>query len=331
MHLKAAQTLDDIPDDNTPTAEESNGLDAGSPQASEAHNRNEASSEAAGAENAPTIVYCKGPDTRNPTWRFPAAISKLQHRESSLGSILVDLNFFESLDQVKTAYRRFAPTHTQSILPQVTSLLSSLDLPPESLDDKRTFDQLQTLLKLSTMKLSDTAIIPKSEEELRSMADSFADLRPDGYAINDDKRIISLMEFSRAMDTEDNWEARKDQEKKLRYAPAIAFFDQLPNKKGWSIQQNNFTVGVRGSLSTHTELKEVPGFPKLRSFAQELVDLGVPQGATKRICKQVVLKTLEVHGAMIRSYYAAKFNPTTVDFSSSFKDAHLIHKILQKP
>ena len=75
----------------------------------------------------------------------------------------------------------------------------------------------------------------------------------------------------------------------------------------------------------------VPGFPKLRSFAQELVDLGVPQGATKRICKQVVLKTLEVHGAMIRSYYAAKFNPTTVDFSSSFKDAHLVHKILQKP
>ena len=331
MHLKAAQTLDDIPDDNTPTTEESNGLDAGSPQASEAHNRNEASSEAAGEENAPTIVYCKGPDTRNPTWRFPAAISKLQHRESSLGSILVDLNFFESLDQVKTAYRHFAPTHTQSILPQVTSLLSSLDLPPESLDDKRTFDQLQTLLKLSTMKLSDTAIIPKSEEELRSMADSFADLRPDGYAINDDKRIISLMEFSRAMDTEDYWEARKDQEKKLRYAPAITFFDQLPNKKGWSIQQNNFTVGVRGSLSTHTELKEVPGFPKLRSFAQELVDLGVPQGATKRICKQVVLKTLEVHGAMIRSYYAAKFNPTTVDFSSSFKDAHLIHKILQKP
>ena len=163
------------------------------------------------------------------------------------------------------------------------------------------------------------------------MADSFADLRPDGYAINDDERTISLMEFSRAMDTEDYWEARKDQEKKLRYAPAITFFDQLPNKKGWSIQQNNFTVGVRGSLSTHTELKEVPGFPKLRSFAQELVDLGVPQGAMKRICKQVVLKTLEVHGAMIRSYYAAKFNPTTVDFSSSFKDAHLIHKILQKP
>ena len=33
---------------------------------------------------------------------------------------------------------------------------------------------------------------------------------------------------------------------------------------------------------------------------------------------------------MIRSYYAAQFNPAISDFSSSFKDAHLIHKILQK-
>jgi hypothetical protein len=65
----------------------------------------------------------------------------------------------------------------------------------------------------------------------------------------------------------------------------------------------------------------MPGFFKLKSFAQELVELGVSQSAMKRICKQMVLRTLEVHGAMIRSYYAAKFNPTTMDFSSSFKDA----------
>ena len=75
----------------------------------------------------------------------------------------------------------------------------------------------------------------------------------------------------------------------------------------------------------------MPGFFKLKSFAQEWVELGVSQSAMKRICKQMVLRTLEVHGAMIRSYYAAKFNPTTMDFSSSFKDAHLVHKILQKP
>ena len=46
------------------------------------------------------------------------------------------------------------------------------------------------------------------DEDLESMADSFADLRPDGHAVNDEKQIISLREFSRTMDTEDNSEAR---------------------------------------------------------------------------------------------------------------------------
>ena len=150
--------------------------------------------------------------------------------------------------------------------------------------------------------------------------------------MKDGKRIISLLEFSRAMDTEDNWEARKDHEKRTRYAPALAFFDQLPipNQERWSMQQNDFTVGVWGSPSTHTEPLEVSGFPKLSSFAQELAELGISQSETKRICKQVVLKNLEAHEAMIRSYYAAKFNPATTDFSSTLKDTHLIQKILQK-
>jgi hypothetical protein len=90
-------------------------------------------------ESTPTIVYCKGPDTRRSKWRFPTAISKLQHRETPLGAILTDLNFFDSpgLDDVKRAYRRFAPTYTQSVIQQADLLLSSLTIPPESLDDKR--------------------------------------------------------------------------------------------------------------------------------------------------------------------------------------------------
>ena len=83
------------------------------------------------------------------------------------------------------------------------------------------------------------------------------------------------------MDTEDNWEARTDHEKRTRYAPALAFFDQLPNQERWSMQQNDFTVGVWGSPSTHTEPLEVSGFPKLSSFAQELAELGISQIAPK--------------------------------------------------
>ena len=56
-------------------------------------------------ESTPTIVYCKGPDTRRSKWQFPTAISKLQHRETPLGAILTDLNFFDSLDDVKPTPR----------------------------------------------------------------------------------------------------------------------------------------------------------------------------------------------------------------------------------
>ena len=48
------------------------------------------------------------------------------------------------------------------------------------------------------------------------------------------------------------------------------------------MQQNNFTVGVRGSLSTHTKPLEVSGFPKLKSSAQELAELGISQSAIKK-------------------------------------------------
>ena len=99
-------------------------------------------------------------------------------------------------------------------------------------------------LKHSTLKLVSGKLVPKSDNELTLVADSFIDLRPDGYAVNDEKRIVSLLEFTRAMDTDDLWEARKDHEKRVRYAPALAFFDHLPNKDGWSMRQNNFTVGV---------------------------------------------------------------------------------------
>ena len=70
--------------------------------------------------------------------------------------------------------------------------------------------------------------------------------------------------------------------------------------------------------------------PKLKSFVQELAGLGITQkAAVKRICKTVVIKTLEVHGAMIRSYYAVKFNAlSNLNFEKSFKDPHLIQRIL---
>ena len=39
-------------------------------------------------------------------------------------------------------------------------------------------------------------------------------------------------------------EEKKDAEKRSRYAPVLEFFSSLQERKGWSMIQFNFTVGV---------------------------------------------------------------------------------------
>jgi hypothetical protein len=46
-----------------------------------------------------------------------------------------------------------------------------------------------------------------------------------------------------------DWETKKDAEKRTRYAPVLDFFNSLPENRGWTLLQFNFTVGVRGSIS----------------------------------------------------------------------------------
>jgi hypothetical protein len=43
---------------------------------------------------------------------------------------------------------------------------------------------------------------------------SFLDKRPHGVAFDDDKKVICFLEFTRAMDSREGWEARKDDEKR---------------------------------------------------------------------------------------------------------------------
>ena len=78
---------------------------------------------------------------------------------------------------------------------------------------------------------------------------AFLDLRPDGYAVHQKSKRLAILEFTRAMDSSEDWERKKDAEKRKRYAPALEFFNSLPDRQGWSLLQFNFTVGVRGSIS----------------------------------------------------------------------------------
>ena len=54
---------------------------------------------------------------------------------------------------------------------------------------------------------------------------------------------MAILEFTRAMDSSADWETKKDAEKRARYAPVLDFFNALPENRGWTLLQFNFTVG----------------------------------------------------------------------------------------
>jgi hypothetical protein len=116
----------------------------------------------------------------------------------------------------------------------------------------------------------------------------------------------------------DDWEEKKDAEKRTRYAPVLDFFNSLQEREGWTMTQFNFTVGVRGSISN--ELSYISPRCDAQSFQRG--------GKGERLYR-LANRTFEAHDLMLRSYYAVKFSSSSqVDFSrlvgTSFAIQHCI-------
>ncbi len=65
----------------------------------------------------------------------------------------------------------------------------------------------------------------------------------------------------------------------------LEFFNSLPDRQGWSLLQFNFTVGVRGSISTEDRTDPL-------SFVSTLKALGISsQVNLEKIRKRVAKRT----------------------------------------
>ena len=95
--------------------------------------------------------------------------------------------------------------------------------------------------------------------------DTFVALRPDGLAFGMEEKLCVFLEYTRTMDTNEDWAERKEQEKNDRYISLLGFINHLSHqeKSGWKASQPNFTTGERGSL--HTE-KPRQNSRKMTSF-----------------------------------------------------------------
>jgi len=124
---------------------------------------------------------------------------------------------------------------------------------------------------------------------------TFLARRPDGLAFDKENKLCVFLEFTRAMDTDEDWAIRKEGEKNGRYGTHLGFFNYLcrREKNGWKVSQTNFTVGVRGSLHTN-------------QFLDRLELLGVKNKNTREVIrKQTVQKTLSMSDMILKFFFAA--------------------------
>ena len=74
-------------------------------------------------------------------------------------------------------------------------------------------------LRFFTYSLTENKILPLTDQELQTTVSAFLDLRPDGYAIHQKSKRLANLECTRAMNSSEDWEEKKDAEKRSRYAP----------------------------------------------------------------------------------------------------------------
>jgi len=76
--------------------------------------------------------------------------------------------------------------------------------------------------------------------------DTFIARRPDGLAFDTGKKLCIFLEYTRAMDTNEDWAEKKEQGKNDRYSSHLGFINHLSHRErsSWKASQTNFTTGV---------------------------------------------------------------------------------------
>jgi len=119
--------------------------------------------------------------------------------------------------------------------------------------------------------------------------------RLDGLAFDKEKKSCILLEYPRAMDTNEDWAEKKEQEKNDRYSSLLGFINHLSHRErsGWKASQINFTTRVRGSLHTN-------------QFLTRLESLGVKNTNTREaIRNRTVQKTLCMSDMILKFLFIA--------------------------
>jgi len=109
------------------------------------------------------------------------------------------------------------------------------------------------------------------------------------------KNLCVFLEYTRAIDTNEDWAEKKEQEKNDRYSSHLGFINHFSyrEKSGWKASQTNFTTGVRGSLHTN-------------QFLTRLESLGVKNKSMQEAIRNTtVQKTLSMSDMILKFFFIA--------------------------
>jgi len=148
--------------------------------------------------------------------------------------------------------------------------------------------------------------------------DTFISRRPDGLAFDMEDKLCVFLEYTRAMDTNEDWAERKEQEEYDRYSSLLGFINHLSHreKSGWKASQTNFTTGVRGSLHKN-------------QFLTRLESLGVKNKNTREaIRNRTVQKTVSVSDMILKFFFIALNSKT--DWTLQNLPTEIVNKNMER-
>jgi hypothetical protein len=130
----------------------------------------------------------------------------------------------------------------------------------------------------------------RKENRLLTWAELKAE-RPDGHSIIKTRKHLFVHEYTRGSDTLENFEVRLKAGKQAWYLPWINHLKLHLEPKGWTVEQLDWTAGVRGSIP---ELEWEANFDKLKMCAK----------ARPALLQNVFEETIEGGVAVFAAYRA---------------------------
>ena len=176
------------------------------------------------------LLSLSGDEGDEHKWVVPSAVSTETHKELTIRQLFHHLGFFASDAVLENAVSAFFTKRAERASAYVNQHLRDLDDPSGLILDISSTADLLDRMRFSSLILEGGTIRRCSTQELKTSVSAFLDLRPDGYAVHRKSKRLAILEFTRAMDSSDDWELQKDAEKRKRYAPVLEFFNSLPDR-----------------------------------------------------------------------------------------------------